>query len=159
MRKKKYNKLFIWRHITSLRNTQCPSDSNNYVHRINTERIIKEKQHLCPDISTEGNVQIAIDPQGRTHTTEWIQTKYDTLPFFRFQHNHFECVFRSSILKLETPSVTGDIGRVGFKKKKNTHTHTHTCYIPNLTPTTNTHIQTCQNAYSVEKQTRPKITV
>lgn len=35
-----------------------------------------------------------------------LKIRDHTLPFFRFQHNHFESVFLSAILKSETPSVT-----------------------------------------------------
>jgi hypothetical protein len=92
------------------------------IHRTFLTHHVKEKQHLCPDLSTKVNVQI-LSIHMEEHTTVRIQTKYDTLPFFRFQHNHFECVFRSAILKLETPSVTGDIGRVRQTYRLHSQSH------------------------------------
>jgi len=96
------------------------------------------------------NVQIvSIHREEHTHKQHSeFKLNIDTLPFFRFQHNHFECVFRSSILKLETLSVTGDIWTRWIKTHR---LHSH------LTSTTNTYSQSSQNAYPVEKQTRTKI--
>jgi len=65
--KKKYNKLFIRRHITSFRNTQCSSNSNNYIHKINTERITKEKQH---HVYRSQRAKSLSTHRGRTHTKQ-----------------------------------------------------------------------------------------
>jgi hypothetical protein len=81
----------------------CPSNSSNFIHKINTSKTNKQKQYMCQLLLRS---HCANPTNSQKEHNKWIQTTDDTLPFFRFQHNHFERVYRSAILKLETPSVT-----------------------------------------------------
>jgi hypothetical protein len=71
------------------------------IAKISEETIIKEAEAAL--VMKHRTIDPSIHRE-RRHIKQ-IQTGDGTLPFFRFQHNHLECVIRSAILKLKTPMV------------------------------------------------------